>query len=218
MARIAQSREELEDHLRDQLSFLRSSATAFDAGNQSEAKRLATVLRILLHNREPHSHALLVQLSVRHVWSWLDTAGPLEPHNLLSSHRLVATKLMLDAGGGTIGSYEAMLGDYAPTPGRGARIPFKTWWRSTVMRDSSREEFSRFDLVAALANQDGGAHVDPKLREAYHRLSRSNSLGWLAVHPDGDRPLGNPVPPSIRQIAYEVDTTITAERPDLAAV
>jgi hypothetical protein len=38
-----------KEQLRRQLSFLRASASTFDAGNQGEAVRIAGVIRTLLH-------------------------------------------------------------------------------------------------------------------------------------------------------------------------
>lgn len=45
-----QTKEELAEYLREQMDFLRSSSEAFDQGKESEAKRLAVVLRVLLYN------------------------------------------------------------------------------------------------------------------------------------------------------------------------
>jgi hypothetical protein len=51
---------------------------------------------------------------------------------------------------------------------------------------------------------DGGAHVDEALKADYHNLTRKNSLGWFQVDQWGkSEALENPVPPSIRQIAFE---------------
>lgn len=61
-----------------------------------------------------------------------------------------------------------------------------------------------------MANTDGGAHVDPSLNAAYEALARQNSFGWFIVASDGVQPFANtPVLPSIRQVAYELDRTLT---------
>src|SRR5712692_2760968 len=39
------SEDELEQHLRDQIAFIRASAKAFDSGHEAEAKRLAVAIR-----------------------------------------------------------------------------------------------------------------------------------------------------------------------------
>ena len=58
MAKRPRSTEELEELLHEQLAFLESSAAAFDAGMDGEAKRLAVALRVLLHDTK-NSHSLL---------------------------------------------------------------------------------------------------------------------------------------------------------------
>jgi hypothetical protein len=63
--------------------------------------------------------------------------------------------------------------------------------------------------VLAVADQDGGAHVDPELDKAYAKLTRQNSLGL--VFSVGDEPrewANNPVPPSIRQVTQEILWTL----------
>lgn len=37
--------------------------------------------------------------------------------------------------------------------------------------------FFRKDFVLALANQEGGAHVDPQVKAAYDKIAHSNSMG-----------------------------------------
>jgi hypothetical protein len=83
-----------------------------------------------------------------------------------------------------------------------------------VIEDSAGRHFSRRDLVLAVANKDGGAHVDPQLDDSYVALSRMNSIGFAWIGPNGvSEPLDSPVPASVRQIAYEVAQTL--ERHDL---
>lgn len=59
-----------------------------------------------------------------------------------------------------------------------------------------------------VANKEGGAHVDPELGEAYVELTRLNSLGWGFVIDGVEHDAGSPVPVNVRQIAWELQTTI----------
>ncbi len=93
---------------------------------------------------------------------------------------------------------------------------FDLWWALPVIRDAQRNEISRRDLVLSVADMDGGTHVDPAIEEVYARLSRSNSLAWVFQNDKGARPLGNPVPASIRQIAWEVDESVKRQFPGLS--
>ena len=79
-----------------------------------------------------------------------------------------------------------------------------------------RRPSSRRKIVLALANQGGGAHVDPQLDEAYHRLSRIEGLGWRVMDAAGERTMEHtPELATMRQIAHEVLMTLHAECPDI---
>lgn len=86
---------------------------------------------------------------------------------------------------------------------------FDEWWGALVFRDLRRSSFTRRDLTLALANKEGGAHVDPELEPGYAALSRNGSLGWVLVDDAGERQLlESPVPASVRLIAHEVERTL----------
>jgi hypothetical protein len=206
----------LRRHFGEQLTFLIASGKAYDGGTQLEAKRIATVLRILLHHTRT-SHALLVQLGWRDKWTWADTAGVLDERGLLPISNLAP----LVFGGDSI-EYRPKLDRWNRRPpevlasmrARGMVFPrepgyfidFAEWWTMAVVRDGDGQRFSRRDLVLQVTNKDGGAHVDPALPEAYYNLSRSKSFGWQVRDPDGtviEDARISPVLPSIRQIAQE---------------
>jgi hypothetical protein len=187
--RVPQSRPELEQHLDDHLSFLRNSADAYDLGQDGEAKRLAVSIRVLLHDTA-NSASLLGQLD-RLNGNFLSTAIPHDESNLLTHGGLIMM------GGG---KYLAMLDD-VPIK---RWMPFQDWWNEIVFVDDRKERLSRKQLVLAVANQDGGAHVDPKLNETYARLSRHNSLGWVVTDGKTSKPIPKPERAAIRQIAHEV--------------
>ena len=54
------SHVDLAELLREQIGFIERSAAAFDEGHEEEAKRIAVVLRVLLHDT-PQSTSLLGQ-------------------------------------------------------------------------------------------------------------------------------------------------------------
>ncbi|MCZ4077825.1 hypothetical protein O1W68_07730 [Rhodococcus sp. H36-A4] len=92
---------------------------------------------------------------------------------------------------------------------RNARIAFEVWWDEKVVRDTDGSGFSRRGLVLALSNHEGGAHVDPKVKVAYARLANSEAFGWSVSDLSGERPMdSNPVFPAIRQITWEVLTSL----------
>ena len=82
------------------------------------------------------------------------------------------------------------------------------------MKDQEGNEFSRKSLVLALANKEGGAHVDPESDDAYIAVVHSNSLGVHDVLPDGTfRPAeSNPIFGSVRAISHEVIVSLKQQQ------
>lgn len=190
-----QSLDELKEHLSDQIQFLRASAGAFDRGANGEAKRLALAVRVLVHDTG-RSKSLLGLLGLKEK-PFLDTAERVDAHHMGSHAGLVMMAL-----GAQGRDYVAML-DQAS---RSEWVPFDQWWHTPVFVDDHRAALTREDIVLTVADQDGGAHVDPALDELYARVAKDNALGW--THGGSGRPLANPVRPAIRQIAHEVLKTL----------
>ncbi|GFO81541.1 MAG: hypothetical protein A49_11680 [Methyloceanibacter sp.] len=91
------------------------------------------------------------------------------------------------------------------------KVIFDVWWNQPIVCDKQRRKMSRKDLVLALANKDGGAHVDPELDEIYASLSRQNSLGWEWVSEEGTRdPDSGPELACLRQISHELEKSLRA--------
>ncbi|MNY38532.1 hypothetical protein D3C86_1731660 [compost metagenome] len=96
------------------------------------------------------------------------------------------------------------------------KVSFEDWWDKIVFVDQHQSRFSRKDIVLTVANQDGGAHVDPSLDESYIRLAKENSLGWKLSVGSSEKDLNNgPVYPSIRSIANELLATLRDICPEL---
>ena len=205
MPKVKQTKAELRQHLRESISFLEMSASAFDAGHVHEAKRLATTIRVIVHDTK-NSHSLLSQLGIKQTMGFLDSAYPYDPENLASHHGLVGLRI-----GGAATRYWAPLSEPIG-PHRARYAMFPNWWNKVVIVDSLKAKFSRLDLVLALANKDGGAHVDPALDEAYNNLSRHNSVGWIARNGDAETPVNEVELYSVRQIAHELLTSIERQK------
>jgi hypothetical protein len=194
------SNDDLKAHLAEQLGFLERSADAFDSGYEDEAKRMAVTIRVLVHDTNA-STSLLKQLGKLPGQQFVDSALPQEP--------------------GTVGSYSGLLGITAgpnggrfvahldDVPGSMRNIDFEDWWMQTVFKGQSGRELTRKELVMTAANQDGGAHVDPRLNESYHELAKKNSLGWFVGKSEGGfAPISGAERAAVRQIAHEVLKTL----------
>ena len=59
-------------------------------------------------------------------------------------------------------------------------------------------------MIRSVANQDGGAHVDPTLEEAYHRLVNEYTWGLVGTGSDGSQDIGGVEGVFLRQMAWEI--------------
>lgn len=200
------SEAELLSHLKEQLAFLRASAASFDSGFEGEAKRLATVIRVLVHDTV-RSRALLSQLGLLGVVRFVDTAVPINPRNLLPTEGLVMLRVV--AGEASSAVYIPPLGD-GPPERYGRTRTFNAWWTTPVTKLRDGRLLSRRDYVLPVANSEGGAHVDPKITPMFDEFLRRNPFGWEwemeggPAHPVA----GNAALAAVRQIAYEVEETL----------
>jgi hypothetical protein len=206
--------DELNGHLREQVAFLRASAEAFDRGFEGEAKRLATTIRVLVHDTGK-SQSLLTQLKIKNSLRYEDTADQINPNNLLPTPGLVSGKITTGPDG--VGEYIAPLGELLGPNRQNPPAQFKDWWERPVTKDPSGVLISRKDYVLWVSNKSGGSHVDPELPAAYAELINRNSLGWQYVTGDTpDKPFDrNPALAAVRQIAYEIEKTLSEQIPVL---
>jgi hypothetical protein len=208
MSTIAQNQDDLLQHLKEQIFFLQASSLSYDRGFISEAKRLAVVIRVLLHDTS-QSQSLLSQMNKKGIF-FFDTASHYEPRNLLAY-----SGLAIIAVGQETGSYIPRF-SIPPRPGLGSPklLPFNEWWESIVVVDMNRNRFSRRDLVLSLCNKDGGAHIDPKLDVAYAALTRNASMGMIYKTPSTSGLVESIEFASVRQIAHEVLMSLQHAFPD----
>jgi hypothetical protein len=187
---------ELEQELNDQIELLKLDLANYDAGMEIAAKGIAAKLRVLLHDSRT-CHSLLGQIG-KNVALFHDTSHKFEPGNVFTYSGLITVSALTHNP-----KYNAPL-DNLPQ-GSDRQIAFDDWWNAVVFLDKEHEEFSRRDLVLTLADQDGGAHVDPEVEKKYYALTRQNTLGWQTQTASGTwKALSNPHYAAVRQIAHEV--------------
>ena len=212
---MTRAQSELEELLVEQVNALVSSSAAFDAGNHFEAKRIGTVVRVLLHETA-NSRSLLGQLRWRS-GPWWDTAVPMDPRNLWGSVSLAFVEIRT----GVSASWVPRLNDLPP-PDVPAWSAIDPWWNAVVLADKEGVTFTRKDLVTVLVNAEGGAHVDPRGDAKFRALKRDKwRIDWRWEPLDGSTPVEgvvcpNPALASMRQLAHEVLTTLYHRIPWLA--
>lgn len=196
-----QSEQELLRHLEEQIRFLQRSADAFDKGFIGEAKRMATTIRILVHDTR-QSTSLLTSLGKKDI-QFYSTAAHIDNGTSMSTYRLVALNLstIQDT---SKASYYAPLDDRPLFVNVNKKMAFRRWWNEIIIIDKMRNEFSRKDMVLLVSNKNAGAHGDPELDHAYAALKRYNSSGYAASDSKGTgRSLEGVELVTIRQICHE---------------
>jgi hypothetical protein len=188
--------------LHEQRGFLEASATSYDDGNESEAKRLAVNVRVLVYDHR-RSVSLLTHLGVKNQLGYVDTAlGVPPPGGLILHAGLCTCSVTVGAPGAQHElRYEPVLSnlsqdrEHPPTS-------FVDWWETPLVTDLDGNEYTRGSIVLSVTNQDGGAHVDAQLNTAYESLLARNSLGLGAsdeIEYENSVALG-----TVRQVAHEL--------------
>lgn len=190
---VSVPRSDLEERLVEQLNFLRKSMRDFDDGDTSEFRRMSVALRILLHKSRT-SLPLVEQLNLETI-GVVSYAAPLRSKNLLSEFCLSMLVIGADSA--------RLVPTLASGPNPPRMVSLDTWKNEPVLRDDHRHVFSRWDIVTSVANQDGGAHVDGKINEAYFRLAKENSIGLIQIGPNGEKPIEHIEKTYLRHISWE---------------
>jgi hypothetical protein len=232
-----QSDADFKRLLTEQIHFLQKSAKEYDEGDFLEAKQMSIRLRVLLHDTHK-SVSLLAHLG-RKDMEFYDTST-YDEDNIFFSDGLVLYRIdpsipavtfipplggpgnHYGTGGIIIGGFFGFL-DEGKSSAKGTvpfdgkpkgKVPFDVWWNNTILDDKQGNILSRKALVLAVCNQDGGAHVDAELKEAY--ASSLNKLPNVYV-PSGQVKvafISNIVSANIRQITYEVLKSLEDEFPE----
>jgi hypothetical protein len=168
--------QRFSDKLREQLGFLTRSASLYDLGAEDEALRMATSLRVLLHDTRS-STSLFKHLgltntpmlsSSRGHGNWQDYLSPEVKINSSEPIRML------------------------PLLGRQfMELPFARWWSDEPVFVYQSNGYTRRLICLSAANKDGGAHVDRELEEYYETLA----AGQYMVGITGSLEYGGGPPP-----------------------
>ena len=175
----------------------------------------ATKLRLLLHQTK-YSDSLLAQITKRFAFSCPDFLS------LSTVRGELPNKGRTDFVRSPLIQYQMIHQPEVPPvltvqplslePGkRYAKRAFKTWWNGIDILLIDRQHFlNRKGVVCLLANQEGGAHVQPGMDEKAAMLRRgaANSLQIAAPLPDGQTRIYTA---EIDQVLAAVVRTIAAE-------
>ena len=182
-------------HLGRQLQFLHQSCASYDGGFFDEAIRMATVMRVLLHDTK-HSTSLLKHLGRSTI-------------ELLTTCRQVPSSAVYFEGLGQFQSSGSETSYYAPlgeVPTKGL-LPAPAWWGQIVSILGSGVLIRRRDIILGAANKDGGAHVDQKLTPEYAALTADGAVADVVYKVEDLEtkvPITNAHFVYLRQMGYEL--------------
>ncbi len=201
---ISQTQEELEQHLKDQLSFLKSSCLTFDAGFENEARRIAISLRILLSDTK-NSKSLLTILELKQklsFYTWRSEERKkqdrINREKGLVQHFGIGIATLFFPGGAKYVPHFATVEYF--------KVSFEEWW-SEVIFIIGEFILTRGEIILSVADKDGGAHVDKQLKEGYFRFSRNQNV--KASQGEVEFKLNSPAYVAVRQFAYEVEKSLS---------
>ena len=188
---------EFKEYLEQQLGFLRRSCDSYDAGHTDEAIRIATTIRVLIHNTKS-STSLLKHLGALDIKLSSTVIGD---HHSNSVMFMGMGRLSIVVGGSTTWK-AATVPDAIKT-----QLPVSDWWNQVVYI-LGKTRASRKDLILAAANKDGGAHIDANLTTEYESLMTTGQRGFFHYTPTNDMHNFQPVMDAhlvyLRQMGFEI--------------
>lgn len=208
--RVKRSATQLAEDLQRQIRFLRNSARLFDDGEIDEACRIATAIRVLVYDKGKSKSLLFKLMDIKDL-SFYDTALSKSKGSLSPYHGLVGMELSPKPKWVWL---PHCFGSKEPAPTT-PRIQFDSWWNSVVLQDNQGVLFTRKDIVLALCNQDGGAHVDPEIDDQYERLEKAKEFAYqFGSGNKKTTPVAGAGQATVRQLGYEVMLTLKDKFPE----
>jgi hypothetical protein len=194
---------EFKEQLKRQVKFLKNSCQAFDQGEWEEAIRIATSIRVLLHD-STRSTSILKHLNAKNINLFSTCVNPVENNNTSNMQCFCGFAMGIIILGPQP-SYGPDLSDFSPNSS--VLLPFDKWWEQIVWPLSPEYQLTRRFLILTAANKNGGAHVDEQLPEEYKKLA-NETFGAITAKSKGkiyyEQNVVNMHLVSIRTIANEL--------------
>lgn len=188
-----------------------ASCAAYDAGDHSEALRLATCVYNIVHDHGA-IHSIMAQLGIK------------ETHKFLATNIRDATCIQTIVNRYTplielerlyVGPTFVPLCTYFENRNawfyvRG--LSFDAWWNKDIIFFDGPQRLTRRQLVFTLRNQEGGSHYDKEVRNpTFHSLQKS----FVFFHPSTNRisEQKNLELASMRQVAEELELSFAINEP-----
>lgn len=205
------SRTQLLELLEEQLSFIEKSISDYQV-NEIEAKRVATNIRVLVHDTG-NSNSLLNQLNAKGI-GFIDTNAPkggmaywyLDSVGMNGGKLDQNTPYIGIVGKELIGKPEGLTIQYFPAflkwSNYISKIDFNSWWNAEIYDNRKGYTLTRKQLKLNVVNKDCGAHIDV-LGPEYASFKNNENIKLMV---DGKlQGFDNiPVYSAVMQIAWEL--------------
>ena len=169
-----------------QLRFIENSCVSFDNGFKDEAVRIATTIRVLIHDTKK-SRSLLGLLDVKDKVKIISTIQQPDTKNItlfdgISTFTMNGVQPNLEIHNARI-------------------ISISDWWDEiAIIYDQSKH--TRKSIILNAADKDGGAHVDPTLTKEYEQLK--NGLYYFSSDNTAQKEISDIQYTAIRVFANEL--------------
>jgi hypothetical protein len=166
---MARPRAEILLKLREQMQFLRNSLQTFYSGNFAESVRIATTIRVLVHETG-RSKPLLKQATP----NGLQLPILDQKSERLSEDEIFSFAVSVRLEPTIAPAVDLGSSHYSP-------CSIGAWWNRIVFsfpRFGKQLIHRRKDIILILANKEGGAHVDEDLDRDYERLMNDSPLSF----------------------------------------
>ena len=174
------TKKELINDYKIQMKFLNDFCVKYDEGHTEYALQIASTLRLLLHDTNK-SHALLNQLYHKGITTvdFVDTCIHQMPigKKITMPNEKVTPIVRNNLCYYTFNHSEDSEPILTPTPLLNTAKfsvyrSFGIWWNKTTTICYPNSIITRKRVVTLLANNDGGAHIDPNIEEDLRKLKR----------------------------------------------
>jgi hypothetical protein len=161
--------------LADQLGFLKSSLQGYKDGNDAEALRIATTIRVLIHETNS-SIPLLKQIDPNYLNLTILDTPEIVP-------RPGGKILSLFGVGVSVGTEKGARPVTDLNNSRLQLVPLKQWWNRPILvftdQNGEQVSFNRKGLLLTLANKEGGAHVDTTIPATYEKYVLDTGVPFI---------------------------------------
>jgi hypothetical protein len=175
---MPRSRQELLDALAVQRRHLAASCAAYDAGDHSEALRLATCVYNIVHDGGK-IRSIMTQLGIKekHLFFASNVKDGADVHALADRYTPLVEleRLYIQPEFVALCTYFQNRNAWFGVRG----LPFERWWNRDIIFFHGPLCLTRRQLVFTLRNQEGGSHFDQEVRNPNFVPLQQKTMMWV---------------------------------------